>query len=282
VRTLKDGLLENSIETWFDEDQIDFGDSLISKLENGLDESSHLVIVLSPASIQSEWVKYELKKALNNARTGLMNKIIPIKYRDCEIPEDLTDLIHADLSNEVVLPEGDRVKFISGGYDNFFLKLVRALRNTSKAINKEEKDEIIKSIKAAEKEVGEESKSKYRANLKLLGYSTKDSLEKYQKIIAKKLKSETNLSEYRPILLPPSTKSIFKPKIGDKIDVIDDFIFDSYGHFAGYRNDDLAITVDKRTRDDSQIKALRFYQIEIDPENNLIKFVNEIKTDANK
>ncbi|MBK7667852.1 MAG: toll/interleukin-1 receptor domain-containing protein [Sphingobacteriaceae bacterium] len=101
VRTLKDCLLENSIETWFDDDQLDFGDSLVTKLESALNESSHLVIILSPSSVESEWVNFELKKAIENTRTGLINKIIPIKYRDCKIPDVLTDLLYADLSSEV-------------------------------------------------------------------------------------------------------------------------------------------------------------------------------------
>ena len=281
IRTLKDGLIENSIETWVDEDQIDYGDSLISKLENGLDESSHLVIVLSPASTESEWVKFELKKALQNTRTGLTNKIIPIKYRDCKIPTELEDIIYADLSNEVVLPEGDRVKFISDGYDSFFLKLVRAIRNTSKTISQDEKEEIIKSIKSTEKEVGEYSKSIYRGNVKLIGYYTKESREKYQNVISKKIGKINKLEEFRPFLLPPSVKSVYKLKIGDRVKFEDDFIFESYGHFAGFRNDDLAITLDRRTRDELTITANHFYQVEIDPEKDSIKFVGEIVTVAN-
>lgn len=76
VRTLKECLNINNIDTWIDEDQLDLGDSLLSKLEQALNESSHLVIVLSPSSVQSDWVKFELKKALDNNRTGLMQKIM--------------------------------------------------------------------------------------------------------------------------------------------------------------------------------------------------------------
>ena len=127
VRTLKDCLLENSIDTWLDEDQLDLGDSLVAKLETALDNSSHLVIILSPSSVESDWVNFELKKALKNNRTGLTQKIIPVKYRECEIPEEIADLLHADLSNEVVLPVGERVKFISDGFDSFFLNLLERL-----------------------------------------------------------------------------------------------------------------------------------------------------------
>ena len=274
---LKDALLENSIQTWLDEDQLDLGDSLVTKLESALDTSSHLVIILSPSAVKSDWVKYELKKALDNQRTGLVQKIIPIKYRECEIPEELADLLHADLSNEVVLPihNSDRIKFISNGFESVFLKLVRAIRNSSKEINKDEKEEIIKSIKSTEPLIEKHSRSIHRGNYELIGYNTIESRLKHQKAISSKDASFENIEEIRPILLPASLKSIAKFKIGEKIEIEANLPFATYGHFAGYRVDDLKIAIDKRTRDAVLIRARHYYQVEIDIEKKIIRFVNK-------
>ncbi|WP_202704176.1 toll/interleukin-1 receptor domain-containing protein [Flavobacterium sp. UGB4466] len=278
VRHLKDCLLENTIETWVDEDQLDFGDSLVNKLENAIEETSHLVIILSPASIESDWVIFELKKALENQRTGLIQKIIPIKYRECKIPDELSDLLYADLSNEVVLPtDNNRVKFISNGFDNFFLNLVRAIKNSAKIITQDEKKEIIKSIKSSEKEIEKHSNLIHRGNYELVGYATLEGRTKHQNVILKSNRQFENIDDIRPILLPLSLKKIFNPKIGEKIDIEHELPFPTYGHFAGYRMDDLKITIDKRTRNGADIYARHFYQVEIDPEKNLIKFVNMIK-----
>ena len=278
VRTLKDCLHENSIETWFDEDQLDLGDSLINKLENALNTSSHLVIILSPTSVESDWVKYELKKALSNQRTGLMQKIIPIKYRECEIPEELKELLHADLSEEVVLPshDSDRIKFISNGFESFFLKLVKAIRNSSKAINNNEKEEIIKTIKSSEEVIEKHSHAIHRGNYELVGYNTIESRLKYQNLIYKKENDIVNVEDLRPFLLPESLKRIFKLKLGEKIKIESDSSFQSYGHFAGYRIDDLKITIDKRTRQELYISAREYYQVEIDIEKKTIRFVNNL------
>lgn len=281
VRLLKDGLLENNIETWFDEDQLDLGDKLINKLENALDDSSHLVIVLSSTSVNSEWVKFELKKAIENNRTGLNSKIIPIKYKQCEIPTELSELLHADLTDEVVLPDGDRVKFISDGYDDFFLKLVRAIRNSSKTISKEEKEEIIKSIKSSKKEIDKHQKSIHRGNYKLIGYSTLESRKKFQTKLKSKIEGIKKSEDIRPVLLPSSVRQIYNPELGTKITVEGELPWDDFGHFAGFRNDDLAIAVDKRTRDAVGIDFDNYYQIEIDPEKDSIRFANNIKTNAN-
>ncbi len=282
VRFLKDCLLANSIETWLDEDQLDLGDSLVTKLQDALDESTHLLIVLSPASIDSDWVQFELKKALSNSKTGLLNKIIPIKYRDCKVPEELQDLIYGDLSNEVVLPVENKIKFISDGFEDVFLRIIRAIKNSSKKIDKAEKDEIIKSIKSTEKEVEKFAKSVHRATYKLIGYNTLEAREKYQKLVSKKIGSIGGLDNIRPILLPPAIKNTFKPKIGDRIKITGYLPWEeSFGHFAGFRSDDLAITFDKRTRDEIDEKSKSYISIEVDPDNLSITIKDKIETTGN-
>lgn len=282
VRFLKDSLLANSIDTWLDEDQLELGDSLVTKLQDALDDSSHLLIVLSPASIDSDWVQFELKKALINSKTGLMNKIIPIKYRDCKVPDELQDLIYGDLSNEVVLPVENKIKFISDGFEGVFLRIIRAIKNSSKQIDKSEKEEIIKSIKSSEKEVEQHAKSVHRGNYKLIGYNTLESRQKYQNLIAKKTGVKDGVDNLRPILLPPAIKNTFKPKIGDRVKVIGYLPWEeSFGHFAGFRNDDLAFTLDKRTRDEIEEKSKILLSIEVDPDEKTITIKERIETTAN-
>ena len=78
VRTLKTDLNENGIDTFFDEDSLEFGDSLMERLEEGIKESSHFIIILTPNSIKSNWVKNELKEALKLFDEKTIKKIIPI------------------------------------------------------------------------------------------------------------------------------------------------------------------------------------------------------------
>ena len=83
VKKLKQDLNLNYIDTWFDEDELQVGDSVIDKLSDALTSSSHFLIVLSPNSVNSEWVKYELDNALKHTEQETVNKIIPIHYRKC-------------------------------------------------------------------------------------------------------------------------------------------------------------------------------------------------------
>lgn len=278
VRTLKDCLNENGIQTFLDEDQLDLGDNLMAKLENALDDTSHLVIILSPASINSKWVKYELKKAIENHKTGVTQKIIPIKYRECQVPTELNDLLHHDLTSEVVIPidETDKVKFISKGFEPFILKIVRAIKNTSNSFNEIEKQEIIKSIKSVEKTIEKESELVHRGHYEIVGYSNNDSKIKYSKIALKENK-ELHLEDIKPILLPLSLKGKFKIELGERIELVSDNTYKSYGHFAGYRIDDLKLVLDKTTREELRLLSGIVSQAEYYLDKKLIHIFNGSK-----
>lgn len=275
VRTLKGYLNENGISTFFDEDQLDLGDNLLTKLESALNTTSHLVIILSPNSVDSKWVKYELKKALDNHKTGITQKIIPIKYRECVIPEEINDLLYYDLTSEVVLPidETGKLKFISKGFDDFFLKLVRAIKSSTKSFSSIEKEEIIKSIKTAEKDLIKDTDEIHRGLYEIAGYSNPVSKGKYQQEASKKNSSIT-FDKIRPILLPNSLKGKFKIEIGEEIQLISDNRYKSYGHFAGYRSDDLKLILDKNARDELKLITRHIYQVEYYNDKKLIQIFN--------
>ena len=109
-----------------------------------------------------------------------------------------------------------------------------------------------------------------------MGFNTKESRLKYQNLIYKKDSSSENVEDLRPFLLPESLKRIFKLELGQKIRIESDLPYSSYGHFAGYRMDDLKITIDKRTRDELYINSKEYYQVEVDLEKKIIRFVNNL------
>ena len=277
VRLLKNCLNENCIQTWLDEDQLDLGDSLRSKLDEAIDESSHFVIVLSPASISSNWVLYELEKAIKNSSTGLVNKIIPVKYRECEIPEYLGELLYGDLSNEVVLPNGNEVRFLSSGFDKFFLQLVRALKNSSNSLSKEEKLRIIKTMGEDDDEIDDNVVDIFRGNYRIIGFKTGQTKSIFKKRVADELNNRRQIvGEPRPVLLPKNLVNIIKVRTGDLLQIESALGLKSKGHFAGFRSDDLSIVVGNRIRRELNLENLSVYETEIDPNNNKIKLLNKI------
>lgn len=100
VRVLAEQLRRSDIFVWLDEAELFPGDTLNSKIVQGITGIDFLVVVLSPASCTSEWVNYEVRLAINGDLGENKVEVIPIIKEDCEIPEFLRDKIWADLSKQ--------------------------------------------------------------------------------------------------------------------------------------------------------------------------------------
>jgi len=93
-------LLEAGHEVWLDEWEMKPGDSLISKISEGLDIASHLLVLLSKDSVKSKWVKRELEIALNNQITTEKMLVVPCLLEDCQIPTFLSPIVYADFRKD--------------------------------------------------------------------------------------------------------------------------------------------------------------------------------------
>jgi TIR domain len=271
VRTLKDDLNENGIETWVDEDELSYGDKLVEKLEFALDYSSHFVIILSSTSVNSDWVRLELKKAFSLIGDSI-KKIIPVLYRHCLIPEPLQDLLYEDLTQEVVQIEGDKVKFVSKGYSPFLKKLIETVKKNEIQLTEEDKkklriniseDEEIKSVE----KIPDEIVSLYRT----MGYLTDVGKEK---VVNRIRDNSPDLKDIRPILLPSFFRYIGKEiKIGQEINFTLNYKNRTVGHFGGFRHNNIAICLDRKTRELLGVRNKYEYAVEIRIDDLHIDFV---------
>lgn len=107
-------LRSRGIDAWLDKWEMLPGDSLVDKIfEEGLKNASAFIIVLSPASIQSEWVRKELNTAtVQSIEKG--TKLIPVVIENCEIPVCLKDKLY------------EKVKDIAS-YDDEFERIVASI-----------------------------------------------------------------------------------------------------------------------------------------------------------
>ena len=83
VRELGNKLRANGIDAWLDEWELQPGDSLRRKIidEGGIAESDSFIIVVTPNSIESNWVKTELDAAFIKWTNERGYKIIPIFWK---------------------------------------------------------------------------------------------------------------------------------------------------------------------------------------------------------
>jgi TIR domain len=113
-RLLKDLSAEN-VRAWLDEAEINPGDSIMRKIENGLSEVDYVGIILSNNSVESEWVRKEMDMGLISSLGKQKIGIVPIVIEDCEVPLSLRDLYWADFRQS---------------YENGLAKLMRTLLQT--------------------------------------------------------------------------------------------------------------------------------------------------------
>lgn len=116
VRQLRKDLLERGVpRVWVDEAEIDVGDSLTARIEEGMKETRYIGVVLSAKSIDAPWVKKELDIALNREISSGEVVVLPLLYEKCKIPLFLEGKLYADFTN-------------SEDYASGLAKLLRRLR----------------------------------------------------------------------------------------------------------------------------------------------------------
>lgn len=84
---------------WIDEAEINIGDSLIGKIREGLDSVDYIAVILSKASIESEWVKKELEIASNREIKEKRIVVLPITIEEVKLPGFLEGKFYGDFSS---------------------------------------------------------------------------------------------------------------------------------------------------------------------------------------
>ena len=85
---------------WIDRWEINVGDSLIDRIESAMKDASALVVILSKASVQSNWVKRELNVVLTREIRENCVLILPVLKEECNIPTFLLDKFYADFTRD--------------------------------------------------------------------------------------------------------------------------------------------------------------------------------------
>jgi hypothetical protein len=100
ARFLSKALTEKSIKVWLDEQQIRVGDSVTGRIGEALHSNDFMVVVLSPASVKSAWVRKELAEAMTREIKQKRVVVLPVIYRRCKVPPFLTDKKYADFTGD--------------------------------------------------------------------------------------------------------------------------------------------------------------------------------------
>lgn len=98
VRSLAGRLIDAGCRVWFDDWEIRVGDNIVEKINDGLHESDYLAVILSRASLASEWVKREWTSMFMRGAADRSVKVLPVLLEAVEVPAILRPLKTADFS----------------------------------------------------------------------------------------------------------------------------------------------------------------------------------------
>lgn len=93
-------LVAQNVHVWIDRWELRVGDSLIDRIEQAVDGASALLVVLSNASVASEWCRKELKSGLLRELEERRVVVLPLLIEDCEIPLFLREKLYADFRTD--------------------------------------------------------------------------------------------------------------------------------------------------------------------------------------
>lgn len=93
-------LFRSKAAVWLDRWELNVGDSLIQRVQDAIVRSGALVVVLSKASVESEWCKKELSAGLIRELEERKVLLLPLLLEDCSIPLFLREKKYADFRKD--------------------------------------------------------------------------------------------------------------------------------------------------------------------------------------
>jgi hypothetical protein len=89
-------LVDRNVYIWLDRWELNIGDSIVDKVQEAVDGASALLVILSKASVASEWCKRELSAGFLRELEENRVVVMPVLLEDCDIPLFARGKLYAD------------------------------------------------------------------------------------------------------------------------------------------------------------------------------------------
>ncbi len=96
VRALAERLRANGVRVWFDEWELRPGDSIPSKIEEGLESSRVLVFCMSAKAFSSDWAALESQTFRFRDPLNKQRRFVPVRFDAAEIKGSLRQFLYVD------------------------------------------------------------------------------------------------------------------------------------------------------------------------------------------
>lgn len=99
-------LLAEGVPVWLDSWEMGPGDPLIASLDTALDGSARVLVIESSHAAATEWVQYEVDKALDAERRLRQRLLVPLRIDDSDGLDALKGRVHINVREGVAFMEG--------------------------------------------------------------------------------------------------------------------------------------------------------------------------------
>ncbi len=96
VDSLAVQLVRQNVNVWLDRWELSIGDSIIERVQKAIDGSSALLVILSKASVASEWCNKEINAGFLRELEERRVVVLPVVLEDCDIPIFARGKLYAD------------------------------------------------------------------------------------------------------------------------------------------------------------------------------------------
>jgi predicted nucleotide-binding protein len=99
IRAVANKLNNMGLKIWFDQNEIKPGDSITKKINDAIDNSSYVIVLVSPKDKDSNWATKELNLAVNKGK-----RIIPVMINNAtpsDLPHIISDKLAVDISSNI-------------------------------------------------------------------------------------------------------------------------------------------------------------------------------------
>ena len=93
-------LVHRNVNVWLDRWELAVGDSIVDRVQEAVEGSSALLVILSKASTGSEWCKKELSAGLLRELEERRVVVMPVMLEDCDVPVFARGKMFADFRTD--------------------------------------------------------------------------------------------------------------------------------------------------------------------------------------
>jgi hypothetical protein len=108
VYKLAQSLSENGYKVFYDSTDIISGGVLLNSLKKAIENSTSVIIIMSPDYFKSRWAETELEISMDREFKTNQVYVLPVLYRDCEIPSILDGKVYLDFRDAQLHTDGFR------------------------------------------------------------------------------------------------------------------------------------------------------------------------------